>query len=132
MQKFCPQSRTVPLRPVVISTSSIALQNAVMKEYIPFLSRVFLEKHIISKPIRAIVRKGKERFVCDVRLSQRLNAVREKQKNKGNMEALQSLKYYYDMDQVTGLSGFDRRQVCVPRMCEKGCRNRLLDFVTLF
>ena len=50
-------------RPVVISTSSVALQDAIIGEYIPFLSRIFLENRIIPKPIRAMVRKGKERFL---------------------------------------------------------------------
>ena len=108
-------------QPVVVSTSSVALQDAVIGEYIPFLSRIFLENHIIQKPIRAMIRKGKERFVCDARLSQRLAAVQEKQKNAGQRKALFSLRTYYDLDAVTGLSGFDRRQVCVPKVCPREC-----------
>ena len=46
-------------RPVVVSTSSIALQKAILTEYIPFLSRVLLEQGIIQSPLRAVVRKGK-------------------------------------------------------------------------
>ena len=108
-------------QPVVVSTSSVALQDAVIGEYIPFLSRIFLENHIIQKPIRAMIRKGKERFVCDARLSQRLAAVQEKKKNAEQRKALFSLRTYYDLDAVTGLSGFDRRQVCVPKVCPKEC-----------
>ena len=108
-------------QPVVVSTSSVALQDAVIGEYIPFLSRIFLEHHIIQKPIRAMIRKGKERFVCDARLSQRLAAVQEKKKNAEQRKALFSLRTYYDLDAVTGLSGFDRRQVCVPKVCPKEC-----------
>ena len=111
-------------QPVVVSTSSVALQDAIIGEYIPFLSRIFLENRIIQKPIRAMVRKGKERFVCDVRLSQRLEAVKDKKKNAQQMKALLSLRTYYDLDSVTGLSGFDRRQVCVPKVCEKTCSLR--------
>ena len=112
------------LQPVVVSTSSVALQEAIVGEYLPFLSRIFLENHIIQKPVRAAVRKGKERFVCDVRLAQRLEAVEGKKKNSGQLEALRSLRVYYDLDSVTGLSGFDRRQVCVPRVCPKDCSRR--------
>ena len=93
------------LQPVVVSTSSVALQEAIVGEYLPFLSRIFLENHIIQKPVRAAVRKGKERFVCDVRLAQRLEAVEGKKKNSGQLEALRSLRVYYDLDSVTGLSG---------------------------
>lgn len=42
-----------------------------MKEYIPFLSEVMLEADILDKPIRAILRKGRERYACDLRLAVR-------------------------------------------------------------
>ena len=117
LQKFCPAR----VQTVVISTSSVALQDAVMKEYIPFLSQIFLKNRIISEPIRAAVRKGKERFVCDELLSWRLTAVQEKKKNTEHLEALQSLQLHLDMDAVTGLSSFDRKQVCIPKYCPKDC-----------
>ena len=93
-------------RPVVVSTSSIALQKAIVTEYIPFLSRVLLEQGMIQSPLRAVVRKGKEHFVCDNRLEQRIEAIRHKQKNAAQKEALLSLRKYYDMDTVKDLSGF--------------------------
>ena len=108
-------------KPVVISTSSIALQNAILGEYLPFLSKVFLENQLIQIPIRGIIRKGKERFVCDERLSQRLSAVQNKKKNPEQRKALDSLKHILDLDEVPELSGFDRRQVCVPQVCPKSC-----------
>lgn len=120
LKKFAPHG-PAGFQPVVVSTSSVALQDAIIGEYIPFLSRIFLENRMIQKPIRAIVRKGKERFVCDARLAQRLEAVKEKKKNAEQLEALLSLRTYYDLDAVTGLSGFDRRQVCVPKVCQKNC-----------
>ena len=120
LKKFAPHG-PAGSQPVVISTSSVALQDAIIGEYSPLLSRIFLENRVISKPIRAIVRKGKERFVCDARLSQRLEAVKDKNKNAEQLKALLSLRTYYDLDSVTGLSGFDRRQVCVPKVCEKTC-----------
>ena len=123
LKKFYP-SGPAGSQPVVVSTSSVALQDAIIGEYIPFLSRIFLENHIIPKPIRAMVRKGKERFVCDARLAQRLEAVKGKNKNEEQRKALFSLNSNYDLDAVTGLSGFDRRQVCVPKVCEKTCRLR--------
>lgn len=56
LKKFYP-SGPAGSQPVVVSTSSVALQDAIIGEYIPFLSRIFLENHIIPKPIRAMVRK---------------------------------------------------------------------------
>lgn len=86
LKKFAPHG-PAGSQPVVISTSSVALQDAIIGEYIPFLSRIFLENRVISKPIRAIVRKGKERFVCDARLSQRLEAVKDKNKNTSDVSS---------------------------------------------
>lgn len=107
--------------PAVISTSSITLQEAILKEYIPFLSRLLLEEKLIRIPLKAVVRKGKEHFVCDNRLEQRLSAIQGKRKNENQRQALLSLRTCYDMDQVHGLSGFDRRLVCVPKFCPKNC-----------
>ena len=111
-------------QPAVISTSSVALQEALIKEYIPFLSNLLLEEKLIRVPLKAVVRKGKEHFVCDSRLKQRLLAVSDKKKNEEQKRALLLLRTYYDMDQVRGLSGFDRRLVCVPKFCPKNCPER--------
>ena len=62
-------------RPIAISTSSVALQDAIIGEYLPLLSNVLLADGIIDKPLVAYLRKGKERFVCDEHLSQRLKSV---------------------------------------------------------
>lgn len=110
--------------PVVVSTSSIALQKAILSEYVPFLSRVLVEQGIIQTPLRAVVRKGKEHFVCDNRLERRIEAIRHKQKNAVQREALLSLRKHYDMDTVKDLSGFDRRLVCVPKFCPRECPGR--------
>lgn len=110
--------------PVVVSTSSIALQKAILSEYVPFLSRVLVEQGIIQTPLRAVVRKGKEHFVCDNRLEQRIEAIRYKQKNAVQREALLSLRKHYDMDIVKDVSGFDRRLVCVPKFCPRECPGR--------
>lgn len=108
-------------KPIAISTSSIALQTAILKEYLPFLSQIFLENRLVKEPIRGIIRKSKERFVCDERLRQRLAAVRDKQKNPAQRKALDSLKRIFDLDAVPELSGFDRRQVCIPQVCPENC-----------
>ena len=119
LKRFYPSPQ-----PVVVSTSSVALQDAVIGEYLPFLSRIFLKNHIVQKPIQAVVRKGKERFVCDVRLKFRLETIEGKRKNEEQRKALVSLRNHYDLDDVPGLSQFDRNQVCVPKVCEKTCSLR--------
>ena len=67
--------RRKPPRPILISTSSIALQNAVRNEYIPLLSDLLLDDNMIEQPIRAVIRKGKQHYVCDERLERRLRQV---------------------------------------------------------
>jgi ATP-dependent DNA helicase DinG len=106
-------------RPVLISTASIALQNAVLDEYIPFLSEVMMEDGIIDRPLKAVLRKGKSHYVCDDRLIKRLANANLNKKNERNKQALLSLKSHLDLDDVPHLSAYDRNQVCVPGMC--GC-----------
>ena len=110
---------------VVLSTSSIALQGAIMSEYIPFLSRVLLQEGILERPICAVIRKGKERFVCEARLAERMAQVRTKTNvSRQQAVSLRNLEKTYDLDEAPDLSGFDRRHVCVPPMCPRNCTMR--------
>ena len=43
--------------PAVISTSTIALQKALTEEYIPQISGILLEHHVIDKPLSFVVGK---------------------------------------------------------------------------
>ncbi len=54
--------------PAVISTSTIALQKALTEEYIPQISGILMEHHVIDRPLSFVVRKGKKHYVCDSRL----------------------------------------------------------------
>ena len=47
----CRAAEGKPQRPILISTSSIALQSAIQKEYLPLLSGVLLSEGLISAPI---------------------------------------------------------------------------------
>lgn len=115
-------------QPLLISTSSIALQNAVLNDYLPFLSSVLVADGLLDTPLRAVIRKGKSHYVCDARLGQRLRAVNMKKKNPQAREALLSLRDHLDMDMAAHLSGYDRERVCVPQICDcghEGCRYNL-------
>ena len=48
---------TKPFQPILISTSSIALQSAVQEEYLPKLSHALLLAGLIDAPLQAVVRK---------------------------------------------------------------------------
>ena len=54
--------------PIVIATSSIALQKAIVTEAIPKLSHMLMEHGIIKQPLTAVIRKGREHYVCEKKL----------------------------------------------------------------
>ena len=109
--------------PIVISTSSVALQDAILTEYLPDLSAILLDEGIITAPITAVVRKGKERFVCDARLAERASLVQPSRKRQRN--SLHIAENILDMDHIPELSRYDRRRICVPQSCPRDCFLRL-------
>jgi len=109
--------------PIVISTSSVALQDAILTEYLPNLSAVLLDEGIITAPITAVVRKGKERFVCDARLAERASLVQPSRKRQTN--SLNIAAHILDMDHIPELSRYDRCRISVPRSCPRDCFMRL-------
>ena len=116
-----------PSRPILISTSSIALQKAVRDAYLPFLSTVLIADGMIAEPIQAVIRKGKSHYVCDQRLERRLGQLDLRKKNWRAGNALLFLREKLDMDEAPRLSSYDREQVCVPKVCDCGredCRYR--------
>ena len=109
--------------PIVISTSSVALQDAILTEYLPDLSAILLTEGIIREPITAVVRKGKERFVCDARLAERASLVHPKRtREKSSLRIAENI---LDMDHIPGLSHYDRCRICVPQSCPRDCFMRL-------
>ena len=124
--------RGLGMSPILVSTSSIALQNAIQREYLPLLSTVLMSDSIITSPLRAVIRKGKSHYVCDERLERRLAQVDLKKKNQAAAEALLSLREWLDADEAVHLSGYDRARVCVPPVCDcqrDNCRYRaFLDY----
>ena len=109
--------------PIVISTSSVALQDAILTEYLPDLSAILLDEGIITAPITAVVRKGKERFVCDARLAERASLVHPKRtREKSSLRIAENI---LDMDHIPELSRYDRCRICVPQSCPRDCFIRL-------
>lgn len=103
--------------PVVISTSSIALQNAVLHDYLPFLSALLMEDGMTDHPIRGILRKGKSHYVCQHRLEHRLAKITNIKGRHKQQRILESLACDLDLDHAEGLGSFDRSQICVPSRC---------------
>ena len=114
-------------QPIIISTSSIALQDALRNEYLPLISRAFLRGGLIRAPIQSITRKGKRHYVCQERLERRLRNVNFTKKNREAGNALKALLTELDTNKVNHLSEYDRELVCVPQVCDckrKYCRYR--------
>ena len=109
--------------PIVISTSGVALQDAILTEYLPDLSAILLTEGIIRDPITAVVRKGKERFVCDARLAERAALVHPKRTRE--KRSLRIAENILDMDHIPELSHYDRCRICVPQSCPRDCFMRL-------
>ena len=85
-------------QPILISTSSIALQNAVQNEYLPVLSAVLVADGLIEQPMRSVIRKGKSHYVCPKHLERRLRQLDLSKKNWRAGAALLSLRGQLDMD----------------------------------
>ena len=123
----CRAAEGKPQRPILISTSSIALQSAIQKEYLPLLSSVLLSEGLISAPIEAVIRKGKAHYACDARLERRIRQVEGSHKNPAARQALHTAWHVLDLDQLSGMSSYDRERICVPKRCNcrrKDCRYR--------
>ena len=123
----CRAACRLAFQPVIISTSSIALQRTIKVEYLPFLSDLLMENGFVSQPVQAVIRKGKSHYVCDRRLKRRLKCIDFSKKNPVAAAALRSLSKYLDVDEALHLSGYDRERVCVPKACdcnESDCRYR--------
>lgn len=94
-----------PKKPVVISTSTIALQEALIKEYIPQLSSILRLHRIIEEPLSYVVRKGKAHYVCDLRLRTYESSMRYLGKGSWLIDYLENIQradyLHIDMDKMS-------------------------------
>jgi len=125
--------------PITITTSSIDLQQAIIRKFIPDLSKILMEYKIISSPVTAVLRKGKEHYLCqeryadfmgylansdisrDIRLYQKLKAKTLEQSN-------------IDLDAYPDIKQHVVRKINVPRDCDRKCpyykRCRYIDHIS--
>ena len=124
-RSFYPNMQYADMKhmPIVIATSSIALQKAIHTEYIPELSRMLTESGIIREPLTSSLRKGKEHYVCEHRL-------REHSSFEADPKMRKILKYLLDpattidVADVDGLTAHVKRKIVVPPRCFDDCRYR--------
>jgi ATP-dependent DNA helicase DinG len=109
--------------PIVIATSSIALQKAILTEYIPALSKILYDYGIIDTPITAVLRKGREHYVCERNLR---SCLRYEQSNPARQKLRQLLapKAPIDIAEIEGLDAYTKRKIAVPDKCVFGCPHR--------
>ncbi|MDL2248455.1 ATP-dependent DNA helicase [Tyzzerella sp. OttesenSCG-928-J15] len=108
-------------QPIVVATSSIALQQAIVSDYIPALSDILLENGIIRTPLTSVIRKGKEHYLCEKRLRNLYNDADER--TKALLEALLPMGASCDLADSEGLTAFMKRKICVAGQCGENCRH---------
>ena len=117
--------------PVVITTSSIALQNAIVKDYIPEISRILLEHGVITVPLTCVVRKGKEHYLCRKNLDNYL--IDADAPTKALLAPLSRGNASIDLGAAEGLTPYIRRRIGVTGRCDKNCPHfsecRFLDYL---
>lgn len=110
-------------KPVVISTSTIALQEAIIKEYIPQLSCILRLHRIMEEPLTYVVRKGKSHYICDLRLRAYEGSIRYLGEDKWLMDYLDNIRktnyLHIDMDNMP-LSPYVKRCIGVVS-CSSQC-----------
>jgi len=109
--------------PVVIATSSIALQKAIVKDCIPLLSEILLKHRIIKKPITAVIRKGREHYICERNLQAHI-MFEHNPDMKQILVALTEPSAPIDLAETDGLTPHVKRKIAVPKRCDKHCPYR--------
>lgn len=111
-------------QPVVISTSTIALQKALTEEYIPQISGILLEHRIIEEPLTFAVRKGKNHYACDSRVKTYLLSIKHNNRPE-DQELIEVLTALFvgacpiDLDGLP-LTDYVKERICVER-CQGTC-----------
>ncbi len=105
--------------PVVVATSSIALQRAIAADYIPELSRILMDHDIIRTPLTCAIRKGKEHYICEKRL--RAFHSDADAKTQAALDPLLATGASCDLADTDGLTPYIKKQICVAGGCKAEC-----------
>lgn len=109
--------------PIVIATSSIALQRAIMTEYIPQLSEMLLESGVIKTPLTAILRKGREHYICLRKLKTYLSAI-SNQTERQRLEDILLNNNTCDLAEIEDLTPKIKKAISVEGRCFNTCPHR--------
>lgn len=110
-------------QPVIIATSTVALQEAIVNLYLPQMSKILTKSGILDHRLTFTTRKGKMHYICDKRLGHYIREASE----KGNVEPL--LKKMenagwkeIDLDRWK-IPPYIKKRICVQR-CTQSCPAR--------
>jgi len=106
--------------PVVISTSSIALQKAIVTEYIPEISNILLTNGIIKTPLSCVIRKGRGHYICEKRLRQFFHFEPEGE-TKRLLKTLLDKPSLTDLGEIDGITAYVKRKIGVSGRCDSKC-----------
>lgn len=107
-------------QPVVISTSTVALQKALTEQYIPHISDILMEHRIINKPLAFVVRKGKNHYACDSRVKTYLSSI-EHNNRLEDQELIESLIAIFTGDSSIDLDALPITNYVKERICVEHC-----------
>jgi ATP-dependent DNA helicase DinG len=109
--------------PIVVTTSSIALQKALVEDYIPMLSEILLDHGIINTSITAVLRKGRGHYVCEWKLRVYIQNEADPVKQQYLKEILRMVRRNINIDisEITSLTPYIKRKICVPSRCDCHC-----------
>ena len=118
----------LPFQPLIITTSSIALQTELHNAYIPQIAEILSEDGWdIDQSALSVIRKGKRHYVCDHQLEWRLREVSER---PYRIRELSRLQKEIDMDAAGKIRKYDQKFLQVPPVCRCGRTScRYLDFL---
>ena len=112
--------------PITVATSTIELQTSIVEKDIPMLSEMLCEYGVIHKPLKVVLRKGKEHYMCYSRYQTFMKSLeRRPRKNKKLIEYLKEHDYEkngFDLDK-TKLPPNVKDKICVKGLCAK-CQYR--------
>lgn len=101
--------------PITISTATIELQNALVEKGIPRLSGILMDSGFIDRPLKAIVRKGKDHFFCRFRYE---DFIEKLSRNPEKHEKILALFNETDLEN----SAFDLDKLRLPGSVKKKIR----------
>jgi ATP-dependent DNA helicase DinG len=108
--------------PIVIATSSIALQKAILKDLCK-LSDILLKNGMIKKPLTAVIRKGREHYICERNLRSHMTNELDPETMK-LLESLLKPSAPIDIAEIDGINAFLKKKISVSKRCLDNCPYR--------